>query len=56
MIVKALDEKGRPIRVTGDGLLARALQHEIDHLNGVLMTDRMIDVVPQEEVQQEAGE
>ncbi|HHT74349.1 MAG TPA: peptide deformylase [Firmicutes bacterium] len=56
VIVKALDEKGRPIRVTGDGLLARALQHEIDHLNGVLMTDRMIDVVPQEEVQQEAGE
>jgi peptide deformylase len=56
VIVKALDERGRPIRVVGEGLLARALQHEIDHLNGVLMTDRMIDVVPQEEEQDEAGE
>lgn len=56
VVVKALDEKGRPVRVTGEGLLARALQHEIDHLNGVLMTDRMLEVVPQEEALQEAGE
>jgi len=54
VVVKALDEKGRPVRVTGEGLLARALQHEIDHLNGVLMTDRMIAVAPPQE--EEAGE
>lgn len=49
VVVNALNEKGRPIRVTGEGLLARALQHEIDHLNGILMTDRMISEVPQDE-------
>lgn len=56
VVVNALNEKGRPIRVTGDGLLARALQHEIDHLNGILMTDRMISEVPQDEEEVEAGE
>ncbi|MGH9470593.1 MAG: peptide deformylase [Terriglobia bacterium] len=34
--VRALDAKGREVTVDGDGLLARALCHEIDHLNGVL--------------------
>lgn len=56
VVVNALNEKGRPIRVTGEGLLARALQHEIDHLNGILMTDRMISEVPQDEEEVEAGE
>ena len=42
--------------MTGEGLLARALQHEIDHLNGILMTDRMISEVPQDEEEVEAGE
>jgi peptide deformylase len=37
--VKGLDRKGKEIKVKGEGLLARALQHEIDHLNGVLYTD-----------------
>ena len=56
VVVNALNEKGRPIRVTGEGLLARALQHEIDHLNGILMTDRMVSEVPQDEEEVEAGE
>src|SRR5690554_3174503 len=56
VVVNALNEKGRPIRVTGERLLARALQHEIDHLNGILMTDRMISEVPQDEEEVEAGE
>lgn len=38
--VEALDEKGFPIRITGDGLLARCLQHEIDHLDGKLIYNR----------------
>jgi peptide deformylase len=34
--VKAFDVAGNPFEITGDELLARALQHEIDHLNGIL--------------------
>jgi peptide deformylase len=39
--VKAFDRSGEPIEVEGEGLLARALQHEIDHLNGFLFIDRI---------------
>ncbi|HUC85164.1 MAG TPA: peptide deformylase [Candidatus Acidoferrales bacterium] len=39
--VKALDARGQPIAFRCGGLLARALQHEKDHLNGVLFIDRM---------------
>ena len=38
--VSALDERGEPILVEASGLEARVLQHEIDHLDGVLMLDR----------------
>lgn len=37
--VKALDRQGKEIRLKGDELLAQALEHEIDHLNGVLYID-----------------
>jgi peptide deformylase len=39
--VKALDAKGKPIAFRCGGLLARAVQHETDHLNGILFIDRM---------------
>jgi peptide deformylase len=39
--VKALDAKGRPIEFRCGGLLARAVQHEADHLHGLLFIDRM---------------
>jgi peptide deformylase len=39
--VKALNEKGKPIEFRAGGLLARAVQHETDHLNGILFIDRM---------------
>jgi len=39
--VKALDEAGKPIEFRCGGLLARAVQHEVDHLNGILFIDRM---------------
>ena len=39
--VKALDEKGKPVEFRCGGLLARAVQHETDHLNGILFIDRM---------------
>lgn len=40
-VVTALDRRGRPIRVSGKGLLARALQHELDHLDGRVYVDRL---------------
>lgn len=39
--VRGRDPEGRPLSIVGEGLLARALQHEIDHLNGVLFVDRV---------------
>ncbi len=39
--VRAQDREGRIIRIRGEGLLAQALEHEIDHLNGVLYIDRI---------------
>ena len=39
--VKARDRRGTEFRVKGDELMARALQHEIDHLNGILYIDHL---------------
>jgi peptide deformylase len=39
--VKALNEKGKPVEFRCGGLLARVVQHETDHLNGILFIDRM---------------
>ena len=39
-----LDTEGNTQTITTDGLLARAIQHEMDHLNGVLLVDRMSPV------------
>jgi peptide deformylase len=39
--VHALNQKGEPFELTAEGLLAVAIQHESDHLDGVLMIDRM---------------
>ena len=40
-VVSARDRQGRPVRVSGRGFLARALQHELDHLDGVVYLDRL---------------
>ena len=39
--VRYIDEKGMAKKIKADGLLGRALQHEIDHLDGVLIIDRI---------------
>jgi peptide deformylase len=39
--VEGVDVSGAPIRVVGDGVLARCLQHETDHLHGLLFLDRL---------------
>lgn len=51
VVVSGLDIKGKPVRIEGTGLLARALQHEIDHLDGILFTDKATGItrVEQEE-------
>jgi peptide deformylase len=40
-VVRGADRFGSPITIEGQGLLARALQHEIDHLDGQLFLDRI---------------
>ncbi|MBI5823870.1 MAG: peptide deformylase [Chloroflexi bacterium] len=42
--VKALNRHGSPVKLKVDGWMARIFQHEIDHLNGVLFTDKAIRV------------
>lgn len=39
--VQAYNRRGRPFSVTAEGLLARVIQHELDHLNGVLFVDHL---------------
>ena len=46
--VKAMNEKGEPIEFRCGGLLARAVQHETDHLHGILFIDRMDKETKQE--------
>ena len=40
--IKALDENGKEIIITGKGLLAQAISHELDHLNGEVFVDKII--------------
>ena len=42
-VARGLNRHGKEIRVKGDGLLARAIQHEIDHLDGILFTARVVE-------------
>ncbi|MGA8016663.1 MAG: peptide deformylase [Candidatus Dormiibacterota bacterium] len=43
VVCKAVNRHGKQVRIKGSGLLARAIQHEIDHLDGILFTDRLTD-------------
>ncbi len=45
VVVKATNENGESYTIEGTGLLARALCHEIDHLSGILFTDKVIEYV-----------
>lgn len=42
VVVRALNELGEPVELEGQGLLARAFCHEIDHLDGILFVDKVI--------------
>lgn len=39
--VRALDRNGKKIEIENDNFLARAIQHEVDHLNGILFVDKV---------------
>ncbi len=41
LTIQAQDERGAPVEYEAEGFLARALQHEVDHLDGVLFVDRL---------------
>jgi peptide deformylase len=41
VVVEGLDPDGDEVRIEAEGLLSRVLQHEIDHLDGVLFVDRL---------------
>lgn len=43
IVIEAADEKGETRKITAAGFLARAIQHEIDHLDGKVFLDRMTD-------------
>jgi peptide deformylase len=53
---KGIDFGGKPMRIKAEGLLAQALEHEIDHLNGVLYIDRMEDPTSLRKIQPEDTE
>ena len=50
--VEALDRHGRKITVSGEGLLAKAFCHEIDHLDGILYTDIALRMLSKEEMRE----
>jgi peptide deformylase len=58
VVARGLNRNGKQVKIKGDGLLARAIQHEIDHLDGILFTDRLTSldtlrkVEPQEQEQE----
>lgn len=47
VMVKAFDRHGKEFTVKGEGLLARALCHELDHLEGILFIDRVKQDIPE---------
>jgi len=54
ILIKGMNRHGKAMKIKAKGWLARIFQHEIDHLNGILFTERAVRVwQPQEEVEQE---
>jgi peptide deformylase len=41
VVLEALDRDGKPFRLAAEGLVARAIQHELDHLDGILFLDHL---------------
>lgn len=56
VVVTALDRDGREVRFQAEGLLARILQHEVDHLDGILFVDRAVRLLDAEELKKKEEE
>jgi peptide deformylase len=56
VVVTGLNDSGRSVRLRADGLFARALQHEIDHLDGVLFIDKALEIEEDEAEEEEDKE
>jgi peptide deformylase len=54
--VKAIDLNNREVRLKAEGILARVLQHEVDHLDGILYVDRVEDKSTLRQVEDEEEE
>lgn len=50
--IRAMDRNGKYFTMSGDGLSARAFCHELDHLDGILYTDRAIHMLTPEELKE----
>ncbi|MEM5776238.1 MAG: peptide deformylase, partial [Anaerolineaceae bacterium] len=49
LVIKGLNRRGQPVRIKAEGWLARIFQHEMDHLDGIIFTDRAEKVWKPEE-------
>jgi len=56
VVVKALNRHGKEVRIKSTGFTARAFQHELDHLDGVLFTDRLTSLDTLRRVEDLVGE
>ena len=54
--VKGQTPEGKEVRIKAQDYYARVLQHEIDHLNGILFTDRIVDINTLRRIEPEASE
>jgi len=50
VVVEALDPSGKKVTIEGEGYLAQALCHEIDHLDGILFTDKVVRYLDKDEL------
>jgi peptide deformylase len=50
VVVEALNRKGEKITIEGEGFMAQAICHEVDHLDGILFTDKVIRFLDEEEL------
>ncbi|MDQ3707224.1 MAG: peptide deformylase [Chloroflexota bacterium] len=56
VVVKAQNPEGKEVRIKAEDYYARVLQHEIDHLNGILFTDRVVDISTLRRIEPETSE
>ena len=60
IVVEALDINGQKVKIKAKDLLAQALSHEIDHLNGILFTEKVkpgtLEIVDPEEIKRQKEE